>query len=141
MEKGWIDEKIYEYVRRKMPIASVDVLPVYNGKLLLLRRVNAPGKGLWWIPGGRVRFGEKLEDAARRELLEETGLKAKKLEMKGVMDHIWLEVHFVTTFFLAEVNSMNVEMNDEHYDFTWVSSIEDDFHAYLKYMINESNLF
>jgi 8-oxo-dGTP diphosphatase len=45
-----------------------------NGRLLMVRRANAPGQGLWSIPGGRVEPGESDEQAVTRELKEETGL-------------------------------------------------------------------
>jgi ADP-ribose pyrophosphatase YjhB (NUDIX family) len=44
------------------------------GRLLLIRRGHAPHAGLWSLPGGRVEAGETLEQAVRREMLEETGL-------------------------------------------------------------------
>jgi 8-oxo-dGTP diphosphatase len=44
------------------------------GRLLLIRRGHAPHAGLWSLPGGRVEAGETLEQAVRREVLEETGL-------------------------------------------------------------------
>jgi ADP-ribose pyrophosphatase YjhB (NUDIX family) len=43
-------------------------------RLLLVRRANDPGRGLWSIPGGRVEPGEDDYEAVRREVLEETGL-------------------------------------------------------------------
>jgi ADP-ribose pyrophosphatase YjhB (NUDIX family) len=45
-----------------------------DGRLLLIRRRNEPGKGLWSLPGGRVEAGETLTRAVAREVLEETGL-------------------------------------------------------------------
>lgn len=45
-----------------------------TGRLLLVRRGNEPGRGLWSIPGGRVEAGEDDRAAVRREVLEETGL-------------------------------------------------------------------
>lgn len=44
------------------------------GRLLLVRRRNEPGRGLWSLPGGRCEAGESPADAAVRETLEETGL-------------------------------------------------------------------
>ncbi|WP_235003112.1 NUDIX hydrolase [Blastococcus haudaquaticus] len=44
------------------------------GRLLLIRRGHDPHAGLWSLPGGRVEPGETLEQAVRREVLEETGL-------------------------------------------------------------------
>ena len=44
------------------------------GRLLVVQRGHDPGRGLWSLPGGRVEPGESLEAAARREVLEETGL-------------------------------------------------------------------
>ncbi|WP_347057844.1 NUDIX domain-containing protein [Blastococcus sp. HT6-30] len=47
------------------------------GRLLLVRRRNAPGRGLWSVPGGRVEPGETVAAAVEREVLEETGLRVR----------------------------------------------------------------
>jgi len=60
-------------------IPAVSVAAVRDGKVLLVKRGRSPSKGFYAFPGGRVEPGETLEDAARRELLEETGVVAHDL--------------------------------------------------------------
>jgi len=52
--------------------------------VLLVERGRHPLKGYWSIPGGLVETGESLDEAVRREVLEETGLRVKPVEMFGV---------------------------------------------------------
>ncbi len=67
------------------PLLTVDAV-VFDkaGRLLLIRRGHPPFEGAYALPGGFVDVGETVEAACRRELLEETGLKAGKLRLIGV---------------------------------------------------------
>lgn len=51
----------------------------------MVKREFQPFRGLWGLPGGKVRFGESVAEAAERELFEETGLKASFRELCGVV--------------------------------------------------------
>jgi 8-oxo-dGTP diphosphatase len=64
---------------------------IENGRALLIRRGREPLLGEWSIPGGSLELGETLEEGVARELLEETGLKVRVLELIEVFDRIYVE--------------------------------------------------
>ena len=65
------------------PKVAAAVLVVHAGRVLLVRRVNEPFRGLWTLPAGFVNGGENPAGAAERECLEETGLT---VHVTGVFD-------------------------------------------------------
>ena len=90
---------------------GVGIVLMKDGKILLGKRNDDPdkaksllnGAGTWTMPGGKLRFGEEFEQAARRELLEETGVIAKKIKVICVNNDITDNAHFVTVGVLCEV--------------------------------------
>lgn len=60
---------------RSATVLAASVVVVVDGRVLLVRRANEPGAGLWSVPGGSVDPGETLQEAAAREALEEAGLE------------------------------------------------------------------
>jgi len=77
-------ERIYP----RHAIAAVAAVLIKEGRILLVKRGYPPGLGKWSIPGGVVEAGEKLVDAAKRELKEETGLEAEPLGILWVLNNI-----------------------------------------------------
>ena len=66
------------------PKLAASVIVDKEGKVLMVRRATEPGLGLWSFPGGYVDRGEVLEEAAARELWEETSLKAEITGLIGI---------------------------------------------------------
>jgi 8-oxo-dGTP diphosphatase len=85
------------------PAAAVGVICVRDGEVLLVRRGTQPRLGEWSLPGGRIEYGEKAIDAAKRELMEETGVTATIHGVLDVVDGLFPEIerHYVLIDYLA----------------------------------------
>lgn len=90
----------------------------------MVKRGREPGKGLWAVPGGKVRRGEPLAEAARREVLEETGLNVEIGEVIWVGEHLSDDHHIVLIDFLGTVIEGNLEAADDADDARWVELSE-----------------
>lgn len=88
---------------RPQPRVGVGVLVLRDGLVLLGRRLGSHGAGTWSAPGGRLEFGESIEDCARRELLEETGLELGPARVGPYTNDVFAEEgqHFVTLLIIA----------------------------------------
>lgn len=75
-----------EYPER--PLVGVGGVVIDQGRALLIRRASEPLRGEWSIPGGMLELGETLEEGVARELLEETGLHVRVLELIEVFERI-----------------------------------------------------
>lgn len=109
---------------RRIDAASVAVLR--GPKILLVRRGRGANAGLWAFPGGKVEAGETLEQAASRELLEETGIKAS---IQGTLASYVIDAgaqQFALTVFLADYLSGETKAGDDAAEVTWIS-VQDAF--------------
>ena len=75
-----------EYPAR--PIVGIGIVVIKDDTVLLVRRGKPPNVGAWTLPGGAQEVGETAEEAARRELLEETGLEVDSLHFAATVDNI-----------------------------------------------------
>ena len=94
-------------------------------RVLLVKRGKAPFPGHWSLPGGSQEAGETLEECARRELFEETGLRAETLEFATLRDRIGhdqagsLTHHFVLATFVAGTVGGDARAGDDADDIGW----------------------
>ncbi|HEU4967013.1 MAG TPA: NUDIX domain-containing protein [Candidatus Saccharimonadales bacterium] len=105
------------------PIVGVFILNKKN-ELLLIE--SHKWKGLHIIPGGHVELGESLEDAVRRETLEETGLHILKPEFLCVHEYLndgafHKPRHFIFLEYKATAESTEVTLNEEGHAYRWTA--------------------
>lgn len=113
-------------------------------KVLLIKRKIEPFKGMWAIPGGFVRTGETLEQAARRELYEETNVSTSYLEQlytfgdPGRDPRAWVVT--VAYFALISAEKLEIKADTDADDVDWFSmynlpSLAFDHEKILKYSL------
>ena len=107
------------------PVATVGAL-IFNsqGEVLMIRTHKWSHK--WGIPGGKIKPNEPSEDALRREVLEETGLKLRDIHFEVVQDCIeppefYKKAHFLLLNYTATAEGTAVQLNDEAEDHRWLS--------------------
>lgn len=110
----------------EQPLVGVGVLIRRGDSILLVKRRNEPGRGLWSIPGGVLELGETLEAAAKREAKEETGVEIAVDSLLDVYNLIKndeagrIRYHYVLINYLAHYVEGELELNDESSDIKWV---------------------
>jgi 8-oxo-dGTP diphosphatase len=127
-----------EYPER--PMVGVGGVVIEDGRALLIRRGSEPLLGEWSIPGGSLELGETLEEGVARELLEETGIAVRVLELIEVFDRIYVETtagtdakrgprfHYVIVDYLCERIRGEARAGSDVTDVAWVR--EDELEAY-----------
>lgn len=95
-----------EYPER--PLVGVGGVVIRDERTLLVRRGSAPLEGEWSIPGGMLELGETILEGVRRELLEETAIEVRVLDLIEVFERVTrdeagkLKYHFVILDYLCE---------------------------------------
>ena len=101
------------------PVVGVGAVVLDEDRVLLVRRGQEPQKGLWSIPGGGLELGETLEEGARREAREETGLDVRILRFLGTFERILrddageVEFHYVLADYLCEPAGGDLRAGDD----------------------------
>lgn len=85
---------------------------VRNGRVLMLLRNKEPNLGLWIAPGGKLEFDESPEECALRELREETGLRGRDPELRGVITEVSPRKDYQWLIFIYVVRQAKGELTD-----------------------------
>ena len=114
----------------KFPVVGVGAVVIHDDRVLLIKRGKPPNQHQWAIPGGKVKPGETLQQAAEREIYEETGIKIRAGKSVFTFEHIEhsedgrLRAHYVVTDLLAEYVSGEIRAQSDAAEAKWFSRHE-----------------
>jgi len=112
------------------PRIAVGALVIRDETVLLVKRGQAPSRGKWAIPGGSVELGETLQQAAEREILEETGVRIRALAPVHTFDYIErdkqenIRFHYVIVDLAAEYIDGEIKPGDDAAGAGWIPFAE-----------------
>jgi 8-oxo-dGTP diphosphatase len=108
------------------PLLGVGAIVFKGDSILMVERAGKPLKGYWSLPGGLVETGETLEEAVRRETLEETGLHVRPVEQFEIFERIMrdaegrAEYHYVLADYICKVTGGTLAAADDANRAAWI---------------------
>jgi ADP-ribose pyrophosphatase YjhB (NUDIX family) len=127
-----LSEEEFREIYRRVPRLTVEVVVTDADGVLLTRRAIDPCRGIWHLPGGTVRFGERLADAVARVARRELGIEVTESRMLGCIEY---PSHYengldspVGIVFLATRHSGTVEVGAEASGHGWFRRLPDGMH-------------
>lgn len=146
----------FQQVVTHAPLFAIDLVVMNaRGEILLGERNNAPAKGYWFVPGGRVFKNESLDLAFERISQQELGcvLARKQAQLLGLFDHFYTDcvfsdqvsTHYINATHLIRLSSQDLSQLplEQHRAYRWVSLTElaqdERVHAYSKVFLTSLN--
>lgn len=139
---SYLSDEVFKIIIENTPLFSIDVIVINDkGEILTGLRKNPPAKDYWFLPGGRVRKGETLNDAFSRITHDELGVSLDYSDalFLGVYDHIWddsiygesLSTHYINCPMLIEKKITDFDLSldeSQHRSSKWTKfeEFEDD---------------
>lgn len=118
----WVSDDDWKTIVSNVPIVSVDLVVLSPKGIVFGYRTNEPAADQWFIPGGRVQKGERLNEAVHRVAREELGINIEIRERLGVYEHLYETAnvntgggkHYVPIGFVVETDEMDFKTDDQH---------------------------
>lgn len=125
-----LSDEIFLGVIAATPLVSIDlIIRNEQGQILLGQCTNRPAMNFWFVPGGRIRKNERVQEALRRISAKELGVTLEQARLVGVFDHIYddnflgkpgINTHYVVLGMEAQWPHLHEARQDEqHQAFRW----------------------
>lgn len=145
---SFLDTGTFTTVVANTPLIAIDLI-VQNdsGEILLGKRLNAPARGFWFTPGGRIYKNESLENAFERITMAELGklIPIHEAHFHGVFEHLYedsvfgnhISTHYIVLAYVLTFPHDQIILNDQHNADRWQSIdtllIDPTIHTHVKW--------
>jgi colanic acid biosynthesis protein WcaH len=146
---SFLEKEQFSSIIKNTPLVSLDLV-VRNNKneILLGKRTNKPAKGYWFVPGGRIRKDESLDNAFTRLTETELGMaiERKTARFIGPYEHFYQDntfndqfsTHYVVLGYEVHMDEIINDLpNDQHEQYRWITETDllqaDDVHIHTKW--------
>lgn len=134
----YLSENHFRIFKKHLPLSCVDIILLnVNNEFLLVRRSISPYMGKWCLPGGIIRYREKMEKAVYRIVKEELGIKVNSLKYVGCFEKIYPKRHDISNCFVAHTRSHNIKLNYQASKVSFFPKIPTNIAAFHKIMIKK----
>ena len=122
----------FKQVVQNAPLFSMDLVVVNsNSEILVGERLNAPAKGYWFVPGGRIYKNESLENAFKRISKTELGMEIERKQawLLGLFDHFYedsffgadISTHYINATHVIRLTEQKLSLpNEQHSRYRWI---------------------
>jgi 8-oxo-dGTP pyrophosphatase MutT (NUDIX family) len=112
---------------RRPNVAVRAIIANAEGKVLILKRADTKhGNGKWCLPGGNVEYGQTINEAVLKEIMQETSLTCKEVDFLFYLENLPSEAsepHYINLAFRCTAEGI-VKLNHESSDYSWIDSTD-----------------
>ena len=112
--------------KESRPLVGVGVIIIRDGKILLAERKGSHGENTWASAGGHLEFGETLEECAKREAFEDSGIHVQRMTFLCVSNIVAYDRHYIDVEFLGDLGIQipKIQEQDSFANLQWFSVSE-----------------
>jgi len=149
VDPGRIPPEDWETIVQSVPIVSVDLVTLTGDGVVLAKRTNEPAKGEWFVPGGRVRKGERLREAVHRVADEELGVDVSIEQSLGTYEHLYETSefgdsggkHYVPHGFVVRTETNSFRLDAQHDAIEVFTEPPSSLHEYVAAYLRDAGVY
>ena len=111
MNSKRIPDKLFQEIKKSVPLSCVDMILIKDDKFFLVKRKISPYKNKWCLPGGIIKRGQKIMDRLEQLGKEELGIKLEIIKNLGFYEKVYNERHDISHCYLVKTSDDKIKFD------------------------------